>query len=93
MRIIDGRIRAERILSGEVTDPKLDSLFQMQRLVAVDTVPAYVSFPTAYGDTPVVTTAPGPDAQYARVTNILPESFEWMSDAPGSANWMAWGHR
>lgn len=93
MRIVDGRVRAERILSGEVTDPKLDSLFQTDRLVAVDTPPAYIAFPTAYGDTPVVTTAPGPDATYARIIDVWPESFSWQSDAAGSASWMAHGHR
>jgi len=83
----------EHIRPGNVTNPTLNSLFQMQRLVAIGSVEAYVSFPTAYGDTPVVTTAPGPTVTYARVTAVTPGSFAWLANAPGSASWMAWGHR
>jgi len=93
MRILDGRIREERLLDDEVTDAKLHSLFQMDRLVAIGSVEATVAFGTAYGDTPVVTTAPGPDISYARITGVWPESFTWVADTPGSASWMAWGHR
>ena len=92
-KLADSVIGSAEIIDGQVTDSKLDSLFQMQRLVAIDTPPAYVNFPTAYSDTPVVTTAPGPDLAYARVTDVVPGSFEWMSDAPGSASWLSWGHR
>lgn len=92
-RIIDGRIRTEHVGDGSITNPKLDSLFQTDRLVAVGTVEAWVNFPIAYGDTPVVTTAPGPDVAYARITNVLPGSFSWQADAPGSASWIAHGHR
>lgn len=91
--IADSAVGTAQIIGGEVTNPKLDSLFQTDRLVAVGTVEAWVDFPTVYGDTPVVTTAPGPDVAYARITNVLPGSFSWQADAPGSASWLAHGHR
>ncbi len=93
VRIIDGRINTPYLVDGEATDPKLDSLFQMQRLVGIDTPEAWVAFPTAYADTPVVATTPGPDATYARIINVTPDSFSWQADAAGSASWMSWGHR
>ncbi len=92
-KLADSVIGSAEIINGEVTDSKLDSLFQMDRLVAIDTPLAWVGFPIAYGNTPVVNTTPGPDVTYARVTNVVPESFSWQADAAGSASWMAWGHR
>lgn len=83
VRIIDGRVATEHLVD----------YIQSDELVSIDSVAAYVSFGTAYSDTPVVTTSPGPGVTLARVGTITPGSFSWIGDAAGSASWMAWGPR
>jgi len=92
-KMADSFVVAGKVTDDSITNPKLNSLFQTGRLVAVGTVEAWIDFPTAYGDTPVVTTAPGPDVEYARILSVLPGSFSWQADAAGSASWIAHGHR
>ena len=96
VKIVDGRIRTENIVAGRVTNPKLDSLFQMGRLALVPDTAIGVTFPTAYKDTPVVIAVPGPGNTWVRVNSVTPAAFQWMGAAgpgPGTASWMAWGHR
>lgn len=92
-KIVDGRIVSEYILSGEVTEKEMTLLFQSGRLVAIGSAAAWVSFPVAYGEIPTVvaSVAGSGDNVFARVTSIETGRFQWISDAPGSADWIAYG--
>jgi len=92
-KVANSAIGTAQIIDGNIADGDLDSLFQKGINVSIDSVLAWVSFPTAYGDTPVVITAEGPGVTYARVQTVTPGSFQWVADAAGSASWYAWGHR
>jgi len=92
-RIIDGRMAVDQIGDGDITNAKLDSLFQGENRVDVDSVVAYTAFAIAYSDTPVVTVSPADGVQWVRVTDVTPGSFQWIADAAGSASWFSHGHR
>ena len=96
VKIVDGRIRTENLLAGEVTNPKMDSLFQKSILTTVPDTGIWVTFPTAYADTPVVIAVPGSGNTWARVISVGKTSFNWQGAAgpgPGTASWLAWGHK
>jgi len=95
-KMADTFIVTGKIDAGDVTDAKLDSLFQMGRNTTVPETAIGVTFPTAYADTPVVVAVPGPGNTWARVISADKVSFLWQGSAgppPGTASWLAWGHR
>lgn len=95
-KVDEGDITTPLIMDGHVIDGKLNSLFQMQRLTTVPETGIWVTFPTGYQDTPVVIAVPGPGNNYARVISVNPTAFNWLGQAgppPGTASWLAWGHR
>jgi len=93
VKIVDGRITSEHILSGEVTEKEMTLLFQSGRLVAIGSAAAWVSFPVSYGQIPTVVASPAGNQPntYARVLTIETGRFQWVADAPGSADWIAFG--
>ncbi|MBW2650678.1 MAG: hypothetical protein JRC66_06655 [Deltaproteobacteria bacterium] len=93
VKIVDGRVISEHILSGEVTDKEMSLLFQSGRLVAIGSAAAWVSFPISYGEIPTVVACPAGNQvnTYARVLDVETGRFQWVADAPGSANWIAFG--
>lgn len=95
VKIVDGRVVGEHIIGEEVTPDKLTYLFQSGSLAAIGSVAAWVSFPVAYGQVPAIVASPaglGTNA-YARVSDIETGRFRWIANAPGSANWIAYGVR
>ena len=94
-KIVDGRVRTENLLKGEVVNSKLDSLFQKGLNASLPQTAIGVTFPTAYADTPIVMCTPGAGNSYARIISVDKVSFQWQgaNGNPGTASWMAWGHR
>jgi len=94
VKIVDGRVIGEHILSGEVTEKEMTLLFQSGRLVAIGSAAAWVSFPVAYGQIPTVVASPvGTEEPIisVRINDIETGRFQWQSSAPGSADWIAFG--
>lgn len=91
VKVADGRVVGDNILVGEVTGDKLSYLFQSGSLVSIGSAAAWVSFPVAYGQIPAVTTAPGTGLNFARVLQVTSTQFQWISNVPGSASWIAFG--
>lgn len=93
VKIVDGRVTHENVLVSEITQENLTLLFQSGYLTQIGSVAANVAFPVSYGQIPTVVASPAGNwpNTYARVLGITPDSFQWVADAPGSADWLAFG--
>lgn len=56
---------------------------------AIDSVSAYVAFPSSFPATPEVVATPLSNATWVRVGDVTASSFSWLADTAGSARWVA----